>query len=92
MSFFTSNRERRLWFWVLAVVVAIGVIAVYLMALFRAQSWQERTYLIEYTSLRKARLAGMAWIFKQKGRAACGPTGLDYVEPGLQIWFRSGNR
>ncbi len=101
MSLFTSDRERRLWLWLLAVVVAIystlgpaqtlvaelrernllrlsfalvlllvvaaivgrwvmmrpgwgeigvalGVTAAYLMALFRVQSPEERTHLVEY--------------------------------------------
>jgi hypothetical protein len=43
LSFFTSDRERRLWFW------ALGVTAVYGMVVVRMEIGPaERTHLFEY--------------------------------------------
>ena len=62
MPFFSSKRERRLWLWSLAVVlaiyatlgltgtlaVALGVAAAYLMVFTRVAILEERTHLIEF--------------------------------------------
>ena len=42
-SLFTSNRERRLWFWALAVVVAIWSTLASFSAAHRAASNYQRT-------------------------------------------------
>lgn len=52
MALFASDRERRLWLWTLAVVVAIysslGIAAAYVLAFVRMSIPEERTHLVEY--------------------------------------------